>query len=483
MINIIPETIKTLQDIRRVPEEYLPEFLEEQTAFIKKRVRLLCISTVGIYFFALFTWFLIQPDEFSIFDIVIGLFLVSGGSFILYLNSRTRNIITAKLNAYLFTVFLMALLVKLGIVYQDEPMTSSALFVFTLFFISITIPWAAIEVIFLGIIHGMAYTASFFLVKHLAEMPKTTFTLQNYLEGFLFMFMALVLCVVVRRQESRRDVSNFVLFKEVEDRNEQMRKELEWATRVHMTVISNSATTGNADIAVNYLPVYYIGGDYVRFNFLDPDHLIFIISDITGHGVPAALLVNRMHAEFERLAKENRKPGKLLKELNVFIKEDFEGSDMYLSAFCGYVDFKNMQMLYSNYGHPPQYLYRSGEKKICSLPAQTSLLGLPVNDDGVYQEEIEIGEKDKIVLFTDGVTETDNGKGEQYGEQRVKEFLERNHGLTCSGFNKKLLKELNSFKTDKFKDDVCLMSIGIKAHASIFTLGSHIIKHYHHDEE
>ena len=58
--------------------------------------------------------------------------------------------------------------------------------------------------------------------------------------------------------------------------------------------------------------------------------------------------------------------------------------------------------------------------------------------------------KDKLVLFTDGVTETDNGSGEQYGEERVKEFLKRNHSLTSSGFNNKLLKELNSFKTEKF---------------------------------
>ena len=106
-----------------------------------------------------------------------------------------------------------------------------------------------------------------------------------------------------------------------------------------------------------YLPVYYIGGDYTKFNFLEKDKLIFIITDVTGHGVPAALLVNRIHSEYERLAKEGYSPGELLRELNKFIEEDFGSSGMYLSAFCGLLDFKKMKLTYSNYGHPSQLLF------------------------------------------------------------------------------------------------------------------------------
>jgi hypothetical protein len=363
------------------------------------------------------------------------------------------------------------LFVRMGIYYADDPLLSAAGYVFTLFLVSITIPWTGCEIIPLGIIHAIAFTIEYMYVKHGPGMEKTPFTITEYLNGLIFIFLAFIICVVVRKEETGRDIDNFVLLKDVENKNKQMDDELKWATRIHKTIIPESVNTDQIDIGVTYLPVYYMGGDYTRFNFLDDDKVIFIISDVTGHGVPAALLVNRIHAEFERLCKEGKEPGELLRVLNVFIKEDFDGSDMYLSAFCGLIDMKKMHLLYSNYGHPPQYLYREKDKEIKALPAQTSLLGVPLDNDQVYQDEVDLDAGDRMLLYTDGVTETFNKDEDEYGYDRLKKFIKLHHSLAPNKFNAKLIKDLEEFKSGNFKDDICMLDVVIKGHKGLFHWG------------
>ncbi len=466
-----------------IPEQYRGEFLKQQIGFIKGRVYLFCVLTIAIYFSASVAGIIINPRAFKLLELSIGLALAAGAVIIVYVNYRVRTLRATKANAYLFTALLLALLTKLGIGYADIPLVSASLFVFSLFLVAMTIPWTPFEVTPIWAMHVIAFTVSFLGVKYLPEVVGEDFSLREYLDGILFLTMAFCLCLVVRRKETARDIENFVLLKEVEDKNAQMNRELEWATRIHKTIIPDSTSTDKVDIAVDYLPVYYIGGDYVKFDFQDHDRLVFIISDITGHGVPAALLVNRMHTEFERLAKENKEPGLLLKELNEFIKRDFEGSDMYLSAFCGLLDLKRAQLLYSNYGHPPQYVYSEKEGRIHRLSAQTSLLGIPVDDENVYQDDMRIGEKDRVLLFTDGIIEAVGRGGEEYGSERLEDFLRKHHDLPPEEFNANLLKELNAFKDESFRDDICIMSIGIKPHPSLFELGSQIFKYQHKEAE
>ena len=449
--------------IKNIPEKYRDQFRSEQTKFIKSRVRLLCIVTIGMYFLTVVLDFLINRDDPMVIVIVAGFVLIVGGLLVLALNRRANTLFKAKLNAYIFTVILVFLLVRLGIAYSDDPILSSAVYVFTLFLVCIIIPWTPPEVIPLWLIHSIGFSTEFVYVHEMTGK----YGMKHYYNGIIFIFITFLLCLIVRRKETERDVENFVLFNEVEEKNKQMDKELEWATRVHKTIIPESVSTDLVDIMVTYLPVYYIGGDYTRFVFLAEDKVTFIISDVTGHGVPGALLVNRFHSEFERIAKEGEEPGMLMKNLNGFIKEEFEGSEMYLTAFCGQLDLKRMKFAYSSYGHPPQYVYEEKEKVIRELKAQTGMLGLPVEDEGVYQDEIDVEVGGRVFLYTDGVTETVNSSGEEYGTVRLEEFIKKNHALPVGKFNRRLMDELDSFKAESFKDDICLLDVGIKAKSTL----------------
>jgi sigma-B regulation protein RsbU (phosphoserine phosphatase) len=145
---------------------------------------------------------------------------------------------------------------------------------------------------------------------------------------------------------------------------------------------------------------------------------------------------------------------------------------MYLSAFCGLMDFRKMMMKYSNHGHPPQCVYHLSGSFVQELPAQTAMLGLPMEDAEVYQDEIKLGAGDRILLFTDGVTEAASKSGEMYGESRLEGFFRDNHALIPEDFNQRLLMDLEAFSgAENFKDDIFILNIALKAHHGLFHLG------------
>ncbi|NQT90025.1 MAG: SpoIIE family protein phosphatase [Candidatus Omnitrophica bacterium] len=447
----------------RIPAKYLEEFLDKQSSLIKSRVALFCILTIGLYSLVSILGLLMQPETIKPQELPLWAFLVIGAVMILVLNKRAKRIGAAKLNAYLFCAFLLFILTKVNVLYYEYATYASSIYLFTLFLVAFTIPWLPTEVIAVTIMHLLAYTSYYFYIqRYMPEAAGANFGIQSYIDGVTFLALAFILCIVVRRKETARDIENFVLYKEVEEKNAQTERELELATRVHRTLIPKSVSSDLVDIAVMYLPVYCIGGDYAKFHFIGKDKLIFIICDVTGHGVSAALLVNRFHTEFERSAREGKEPGDLLEELNDFIVKDFEGTNMFLSAFCGLLDFKKKELLYSNHGHPAQYIYQVRRSDIQCMDSQAGLLGIFPEEKQSYQKRVDFEKGDKILLFTDGVTETMDDKQQLYGKERLEAFIRKNHKMQVELFSQTLLDELNSFKGGDFNDDIFMLNIAIK---------------------
>ncbi|MFH1995364.1 MAG: PP2C family protein-serine/threonine phosphatase [Candidatus Omnitrophota bacterium] len=453
--------LRLLSVRKPIPEEYRAEYQAKLSLLIKSRTRLLCVLAVGMYLAITALSFLIYPDDFSPAELPVCAVLIAGAAVLLYLNRRAGSIRSTKLNAYLFTVFFLAIVSYLFVIYADYADSSSTAYLFTLFLVVFTIPWEPWETVPITLLHLQAFTfLHFYIIK---KYPDLAYGPQDwYTDGVILLVMGFVLCLVIRRKEAMRDIENFVLMKRLEEKNDQMRRELELATRIQKTLIPRSFSGEIADIVVTYLPVYYIGGDYARFRFLDKEKLVFIICDVTGHGVSAALLVNRLHAEFERLVKEEKEPGLLLKELNTFISEELKGLAMYLSAFCGLLDFTNGKLLYSNHGHPDQYMYRVSSSSIEKMSSLTGLIGLPFLDEGVYQHELRVGRGDRILLFTDGVTETRNARNEDFGDERLEEFIKKYHTLPAEVFSAQLKDELDAFRSGDITDDIFLLNIHVK---------------------
>ena len=142
-------------------------------------------------------------------------------------------------------------------------------YIMILFGATFVIPWLEIDVFGLALLHTGIYSWYFWHVRSYV-FRNYSFAVETpeYFQAMVVLFIASVVCIVITKRENERVVERFILLKEVEEKNKQMQKELELATKVHKTLIPKSLSTDLVDISVMYLPMYYIGGDYAKFHFI-----------------------------------------------------------------------------------------------------------------------------------------------------------------------------------------------------------------------
>lgn len=451
--------------IDKIPKRHLEEFLQQQTGIFKSRTQLAGCLFVFTFMLGSIITTLVLKETFNLQLMITWAGAISVSTVMFIASKKASTVRAAKICAALFIVLYLSVLTSYYIITRDAPFNVGMVWVFGFIGCSLMFPWSVHEVIGVLLLHMTAYmiylmNAEIYRFKNAVYVTEPA----DYIQGFVIMLTSFFFCHIINKRERAREVENYILLKEIEEKSAQMKHELELATRVHSRLIPHSASTRLADIAVTYVPMYYMGGDYAKFHLIDKNKLIFIICDVTGHGVSAALLVNALNSEFERLVKEGKKPGALLRELDRFIANDFAGVNMYLTAFCGLLDYSGFArtFTYSSYGHPPQYLYRTNDSRVERIAAQTSFLGLPIEDDTVYENEVPFAKGDQIVLFTDGVIEAQNAGGMEYGSERLEAFVRQNNAMDTTSFNQKLLRELNLFTGNKRKDDVFVLNIKTK---------------------
>ena len=128
---------------------------------------------------------------------------------------------------------------------------------------------------------------------------------------------------------------------------------------------------------------------------------------------------------------------------------------------CGLLDFKKKNFFYSNYGHPPQYIYHATKNEVRCLNSQTTLLGLTYQEEKIYQSEMPFERGDKILLFTDGILETVSRQSAVSINEKIEHFLRGSAHLSSYEFNQKLLEEMNAADRSLVKDDIFLLTIKI----------------------
>ena len=462
--------MKLFKKNQPLPKEYLDEFKEQSVLLFRERIQLIFSLVVGFYL----TLYVIHDAlyffyryNFSFYASEYGAFLALAITIFLFcrLSKKTHNLLRIKIYGYIVVFAVISFMSYLDILYPTTMDDVVSAHLFSLFFGCFILPWNAFELIPITIFYFLTYfLVTAYIFTHYAYLQPASEVTESWIMGIILLLLSAMLCFVVRKKDAQREIENFILLKEVEAKNDQMQDELKLAKRIHKTLIPKSISTNLADIAVSYLPMSYVGGDYAKFHFVDQNKILFFISDVTGHGVSAALLVNRIHSEFEALAKETQDPNLLLQKLNTFIKTDFKDTHMFLSAFCCLLDFEKMTLTFANHGHPGQYLYRSRDSQVEQLDSMNTLLGISINNqnDPGTEKEIPFRKGDKLILFTDGVTETKNKNMEEFGETRFEGFIRNHFDLKAKIFNQKLIDALNSFKDKEFQDDIFVLCIDIK---------------------
>ena len=174
------------------------------------------------------------------------------------------------------------------------------------------------------------------------------------------------------------------------------------------------------DIAASMNAAKDVAGDFYDFFRIDDDHIGFVIADVSGKGIPAAIFMAVSRTLIRATGIRGVKPSECITYINSLLAEE-SASNMFVTVFYGIYDIKTGDVTYTNAGHNPPVLIREGKADYVRLKAGLVLAGM----EGIrYREQtLQMQKGDILYLYTDGVTEAMNHNAELYGEERLQKIL------------------------------------------------------------
>lgn len=243
---------------------------------------------------------------------------------------------------------------------------------------------------------------------------------------------------------------------------EMFRRELEIARNLQQFLFPKELPyDDDLRIAAYYQPHHSIGGDYYDYIRINDDQFLFCIADVSGKGIPAAMLMSNFQASLRSMIRQSTLLQDVIRELNFQIMNNAKGQH-FITFFVGIYDKARSRLKYVNAGHnPPLLIDQSGKTQL--LEKGTTILGgfheLPFLDVGV----LEGLNRFLFFSYTDGLVEITNSENEEFGADRVQDLVEKFRNRDVKELNQAVIDEMNSFKGDKpMKDDITLLSVGVE---------------------
>lgn len=250
-----------------------------------------------------------------------------------------------------------------------------------------------------------------------------------------------------------------ILFYEKAVEGRRLVSELEVAGKVLQDLLPRRRPDlAGLDVAAAYEPCAQVGGDYYDFIPLAEDRMGIAVADVSGKGVPAALLVAVLRASVFSLANSDLSLRAILSRTNRLLYESV-GETRYATLFYGVLDVPLRRLIYINAGHSPPVLVRaSGEVEFIHAG------GLPVGlfpSPRYFEQDIRLSSGDLLALYTDGVTESADANEDLYGRDRLAELLdrERRRGSSASAICDRVLRVTRRFRPGAPEDDSTVLVI------------------------
>lgn len=225
-------------------------------------------------------------------------------------------------------------------------------------------------------------------------------------------------------------IENIRLFKE-SLRQEAFKKELELASKMQNLLIPNQENlprNKKVHVTAFYHPHFEVGGDYYDYLELSKDEFGFCISDVSGKGMPAALLMSNFQANLRALFTHEISLAALVEKLNERVMHA-AGGEKFITLFLGKFNFKTRELEYINAGHNHPILYLKKKKTLALLNKGCVGIGMLDEIPMIRKGSITIEENTKILCYTDGLIELLDGKGISYATKEIEECLTNDKGI------------------------------------------------------
>jgi phosphoserine phosphatase RsbU/P len=243
-----------------------------------------------------------------------------------------------------------------------------------------------------------------------------------------------------------------------------IQKELETARQIQLSILPTFIPkTDGLDIAARYVPMTAVAGDFYDFIFVDPKHIGILVADVSGHGMPAALIASMLKIAFAAQASLAADPVGVLSGLNLALCGKFQHH--YVTAAYAYFDMERRTITYAGAGHPPLLIWGPSREGVQNVIENGLFLGR--FDIATYSAvELPLLPDDWILLYTDGIPETTNPSLVEFGDERFRQFLPGVEASTADQLTDRLLAEVARYSEraagEDLDDDITVVAIHVQ---------------------
>lgn len=261
----------------------------------------------------------------------------------------------------------------------------------------------------------------------------------------------------VRAEEELRAANESLKKRQIE-----IEEDLRLAARVQNSLAPRSVAWDALSVDAFYHPVHSIGGDFALVNSTDHDHVSLLVCDVSGHGIGSALVANRIYSETTAHLRSGMPFLEMFGELNRFLIEDIAGSGMFVTLAAARIHTDRRSMVFAGAGHPPAMLARPGQNPLL-LESRSMILGAMSDAvDVTATLEVQLQPDDRLVLYTDGITEVFNSRGEMLGVSGVEEIVRQASSLPAAEMKQGILDGVAAWREGPATDDVSLMLVHVR---------------------
>lgn len=302
-----------------------------------------------------------------------------------------------------------------------------------------------------GLIAGFCFSIIFFILENLRTLGLVTIPFDVEWIGVLILYLTLGRLMAVHMFTN-------------ESRLASISQELATARQIQASLLPRHAPRiFGITLAARYEPMTEIAGDIYDFLKLDDYRQGVLIADVSGHGVPAALIASMVKGAFRAQADNIAHPDRVLHGMNQILAGQL--GHKFVTAGCAFIDTQTGTLRYAGAGHPPLLILPGNSSECISLQENGLILG-PFQDATYSSIERPLTPGDRLLFYTDGILEATNANGDEFGEDSLQDFMVRHRALPAESFAEALLTAIRKWtglgQRHSLEDDLTLVVLDVQ---------------------
>lgn len=281
--------------------------------------------------------------------------------------------------------------------------------------------------------------------------------------SFVMTLMFFIISYTSENNRQKKFFRQFDFYAKRDGDSRRMKKELDYAREIQLSMLpANKMKIGELEIAAISSPTYEVGGDYFDYFKINDNLTGVFICDVSGHGVASALLLSGLRSCMHLILEDTTNPKEVFTKLNKMIRKT-QNRKMFVTAVFLVIDTEKNTCSLFNAGHLPPYKVSGSSNELFKIRRHGVTLGAVHDiskDMGDTEVVFDFNKKDKLILYTDGVTEAMDENLNEYGFEKLEKFLNTNLEKSAPEFLNGLIADINNFTQNaEQKDDLTIMII------------------------